>query len=126
MNVSTLEEYKRELIAEHKAEIAAIDRLIARERRQETPSANGSVVSAGSNTRVRRRLSLATMVGSAIKKMETDFDREMIFQQIQLQAPAFTGTQQKVARELWKRAQDGELKVVSKGAGRIPAIYRKK
>jgi hypothetical protein len=66
------------------------------------------------------------MVGAAIKKMSGDFDREQIVQEIQAQNPAFTGTQTRVGRELWKRMRDGELKTVQPGRGRIPAIYRKK
>ncbi len=101
MNIQTLEEYKRELLAEHKEEVAAIDRLIARERRQTEPSA-------------------------ILRKITEDFDKDTVFHEIQSQYPSFTGTPSKVARELWKRSREGELKVVQKGAGRIPAIYKKK
>jgi hypothetical protein len=127
MNTNTLEEYKRELLSEHKEEIAAIDRLIARERRQTEPSSNGSQSATSSGgVRVRRRMSFPTMVSATLRKITEDFDKDTVFHEIQSQYPSFTGTPSKVARELWKRSRDGELKVVQKGAGRIPAIYRKK
>lgn len=123
MNVSTLEEYKRQLLAEHKAEIAAIDRLIARERTQS--SSNGAVAPT-ITARSRRRASLSAMVSAALKSQTEDFDKDVIFHSIQSQYPSFTGTPSNVARELWKRARAGELHTVQEGRGRIPAVYAKK
>jgi hypothetical protein len=127
MNINTLEDYKRELLAEHKEEIAAIDRLIARERRQTEPSSDGAQAATSSGqVRVRRRMSFPSIVSAILRKLTDDFDKDTVFHEIQSQYPSFTGTPSKVARELWKRSRDGELKVVQKGAGRIPAIYKKK
>jgi hypothetical protein len=126
MTLNDLEEYKRELLAEHGQEIAAIDRLIARERSKDT-SPNGTQSSVQITARVRRRMSLSAMVEAAVKKMTGDFDREQVVQEMQAQNPGFNfGTQRGIGRELWKLMRDGELKTVQTGRGRIPAVYRKK
>ena len=127
MNIQTLEDYKRELLSEHKEEIAAIDRLIARERRQTEPTSNGaqSVTSSG-GVRVRRRMSFPAMVSSILRKVTEDFDKDTVFNEMQSLYPSSTATPSKVARELWRRSRDGELKTVQAGRGRIPAVYRKK
>lgn len=125
MDITTLEDYKRELLSEHREEIAAIDRLISRERNK-TASSNGAQPTILITARTRRRLSFPSVVTSALKKMTGEFDRDTLLQQIQADYPSFTSSSGKVARELWKRSRNGELKVVSKGAGRIPAIYSRK
>jgi len=125
MNINVLEDYKRELIAEHREEIAAIDRLIARER-SKTASVNGARQPIQITARPRGRMSLRATVTAVLKKMSGEIDRDMVIQQIQSEYPAFTGTSSQIARELWKRAKAGELKTIQEGRGRIAAIYAKK
>ena len=125
MTSNDLEQYKRELMEEHSQEIAAIDRLIARER-SKTVSVNGAHSPIHVTARIRRRISVPSAVTSALKKASGQFDKDTVVEQIRAAYPAFTGTASRVARELWKRAKNGELKTIQPGRGRISAIYSKK
>jgi hypothetical protein len=121
MNATELEQYKRELIDEHKAEIAAIDRLIQRERNKQSasqPSPNG----AADMTRLRR--SVASVVKEAALKFSGQFTRKQVAQRIAETYPNSPLSTRNVAVELWKLARDGELETVKEGRGRIPAKYK--
>ena len=83
MNTNELEQYKLELIAEHQAEIAVIDRLIARERSKVPGSLNGLGVA--TTERVRYRRTDASIVKDAIMQLN-GLTKRVAPEQHQLQA----------------------------------------
>jgi hypothetical protein len=123
MNANELEQYKLELIAEHQAEIAAIDRLIARERSKPPGSLNGSGVD--TTERVRQRRTAASIVKEATMQLNGKFTRKHVAASIAERYPNSPLNTRKVAVELWKLARDGEIETVEPGRGRIPAKYQK-
>jgi hypothetical protein len=132
MNVSELEQYKHQLIAEHAEEIAAVDRLIYRERGRNThENLNAALPFAGNlETRViqrRRRMSAAAMVQEAVDKIAkgTEFTRQDVMRRISDEHPHAQWDARRVAVELWHLSRNGTLKTIEAGRGRIPARYRK-
>lgn len=130
MNAKELEQYKREIISEHEAEISAIDRLIARERNKPGASQNGfhepRVVSIVPTTRrVRGRQSGAHMVRLAVRRLTGRFTRDEISQNIRTLHPSSPQTNRTISIELWKLAKAGEIRTLKEGRGRIPAVYEK-
>jgi len=124
MNANELEQYKVELIAEHQAEVAAIDRLIARER-SKPPGLNGSGVA--TTARVRHRRTVASVVKKAVMQLPGTFTRKHVAARIEsIYGLATQIPRRSVAVELWKLARDGEIETVKEGRGRIPATYKRK
>lgn len=127
MNANELEQYKRELIAEHVAEMAAIDRLIARERSKPVESLNGSsetrAATAGPPMKYRR--STASVVKESVMQLTGRFTRRHVAARIAKLYATQIPTRS-VAVELWKLAQAGEIETVKEGRGRIPATYKRK
>jgi len=121
MNANELEEYKQELIAENESDMAAIDRLIARERNKSIASLNG----ASGNPMIRHRRSAAAIVKEALMQLSGKFTRVDVASSIAKRYPASPLPRRTVAVELWKLARDGELQTVKEGRGRIPAKYQK-
>lgn len=118
-------------MTEHDAEIAAIDRLIARERSKPTgsssPNGSGNSV-AGIFTlpRVRLRRSAAGLVKEAVLQMPQRFTRKDIGAYIAKVYPHSPLPTRTLAVELWKLAQSNEIETVKEGRGRIPARYKRK
>jgi len=127
MNVTELEQYKSDLIAEHNAEIAAIDRLIARERNKPPESLNGATATAVHPTeRVRHRRSAASIVKEATMHLSGNFTRKHVSDSIAARYPNSPLDSRTVAVELWKLGREGEIETVEEGRGRIPATYKSK
>jgi hypothetical protein len=126
MNTSDLEQYKLELIAEHDAEIAAIDRLIARERNKPSASLNGSIGTGVAVTaRVRHRRTVASVVKEAAMQLTGKFTRKQVAARIESLYATKLPTRS-VAVELWKLSRAGEIEAVKEGRGRTPATYKRK
>jgi hypothetical protein len=119
MNATELEQYKLELIAEHEAEIAAIDRLIGRERNKPPASLNGT-------TMTRHRRTVASVVKEAAMQLTGKFTRKHVAARIESLYPTTRISTRSVAVELWKLARDGEIETVKGGRGRTPATYKRK
>lgn len=135
MNAQELEQYKQELMAEHHAEIAALDRLITRERGKPATgsSANGAGRGvAGVDTlprvppMVRIRRSAAGLVKEAVMQMPQRFTRKDVGAFLGKSYPNSPLPTRTVAVELWKLAQANEIETIKEGRGRIPARYRRK
>jgi hypothetical protein len=127
MNATDLEQYKAELIAEHQAEIAAIDRLIARERNKPQGSFNGSTaIHLPTTERVRHRRSAASIVKEATMQLNGKFTRKHVASSIAEHYPNSPLATRTVAVELWKLARAGEIETVEEGRGRTPAMYKRK
>jgi hypothetical protein len=127
MNANELEQYKLELIAEHQAEIAAIDRLIARERSKPVGSLNGSIEKdAATGPPVKYRRSAASLVKEAAMQLSGKFTRKQVAARISSSYPNSPLSTRSVAVELWKLARDGEIQTVKEGRGRTPATYKQK
>ncbi len=125
MNAKELEQYKQEIISEHESEIAAIDRLIARERNKPSASANGwreVPITARKRGRPRRK-SAASIVREAVSQAGRRFSRKGIAAYAEAEGTPLTS--RTVSVELWKMAKAGEIRTIKEGRGRIPAQYEK-
>ena len=130
MTVVELERYRREVMEEHRAELAAIDRLIGRERGKQppVPASNHAQGSFHLATRVsvRKSRSTSSLVHEAIQKTTGDFNRKDIANIIAADHPNSVLRDRALRITLWRLSVDGKIRTVSGGRGRIPAVYRKK
>lgn len=127
MNLQDLVQYRLELIAEQEAEIAAIDRLIARERNKPPASVNNGSTAGGVPITARARYrSVRAVVKAAVGQIPGKFTRKEVADRIALIYPAAKISTRSVAVELWKLARAKEIETVEEGRGRIPATYKRK
>ena len=125
MNASELERYKQELVAEHREEIAAVDRLIARERSKHSTT-NGSYPVGSAVASLPRQRRPNDIVRETVTKMPGEFTREDVQARITQIFGACPLERQVLTLELWKLANENVLETVSQGRGRTPAVYRRR
>ena len=127
MNLNDLENYRREMVTEHQSELAAIDRLIARERSKLVPvQQNGARRSIHATSRVERHSrTISSVVAEAIDQFKGEFTRHDVTDLARSMYPVGRLNPRTIGIILWKMAKQGDVKTVREGAGQIPAVYRK-
>jgi hypothetical protein len=127
MNLNDLENYRREMVTEHQSELAAIDRLIARERSKVVPvQQNGARRSIRATSRVQRHpRSISRVVADAISQLKGEFTRHDVTELARSMYPIERLNPRTIGIILWKMAKQGEVRTVREGAGQVPAVYRK-
>jgi hypothetical protein len=128
VNHEDLLNYRRDLVAEHQAELAAIDRLIARERGKQSGNHNTNGSSAVEPTRASgRKASVGPAISKALGKIGNgNFTKEHVIAFLNQAGVSMEGWGPRaVGVNLWRRAKVGELAVVKNGKGGGEVIYRK-
>lgn len=130
MNLNDLVTYRRDLVFEHEAELAAIDRLIARERAKQPtqPDSNGTTAPRPlSTTGGGPRASVAQSIGKVLGKIGNgNFTKEHVIASLTQMGVSMEGWGPRaVGVNLWRRAKAGELAVVQEGKGGGTVVYRK-
>lgn len=130
MKFEDLETYRRELLQDHEHELAALDRLIARERAnsQLRPQRNGSIsTEPGSNQRpigVPSGVSITDKILKAAAKFSGNFTSAQVFGMLNNLYPSESWVPRAVSRTLWRLGNEGKLRTVQKGEGTDrPAVY---
>jgi hypothetical protein len=122
MTAHELQQYKEQLIAEHRQEIAAIDRLIAREALN-SGSRNGATKPIEPQKPPEQR---RDMLRNVLSGMPGEFTRDEVEARMKQMYGVCPYDRQSLAIELWKFSRGDTLEVVKEGRGRIPAVYRRK
>jgi len=123
--------YRKELIAEHDEELAAVDRLISREKAKApvTQTDNGNAENKLRHHK-KKAFPLPTVspaVTKALQKMGNgNFTKDHVIAYLnQMKVPMETWGPRAVGLNLWRRAKAGELEVVEEGKGGSSVVYRK-
>jgi hypothetical protein len=129
VNLKDLQRYRQELVSDHESELAAIDRLIARERMKlPVHNMNGNQVANTTTRSVSHGLpSVAPAVKSALDKIGNgNFTKDQVVGLLnQMGVSMEDWGPRAVGINLWRRARAGELAVVRKGGGGAEAVYKK-
>lgn len=128
VNYDDLLNYRRDLVAEHQSELAAIDRLMARERAKQPTNHNTNGSSVAAPTRVSgRKASVGPAISKALGKIGNgNFTKEHVIAYLNQMGVSMEGWGPRaVGVNLWRRAKVGELAVVKDGKGGGEVIYRK-
>jgi hypothetical protein len=118
MTADELKKYKQQVMIEHRDEIAAIDRLIAREEAK--PASPNGVAGVDYLPRPNE------MLRKTVSGMGGEFTREDVTKRIIQLYGACPLERQQMTVELWKLSRAGVLKTVREGRGRTPAVYARK
>jgi hypothetical protein len=127
VNLNDLVNYRRELVAEHQSELAAIDRLIARERGKQPEQNDNRRSEDASTIGSARGAPVAQSVQKALGKIGNGhFTTDHIIAVLNQMGVSMEGWGPRaVGVNLWRRANTGELGIVQKGTAGRPVIYRK-
>lgn len=126
MNLKDLLNYRGELVSEHQSELAAIDRLIARERgKQSSESSIGR--SDDDTTDSGVGAPVAQSIGKALGKIGNgNFTQETVKAMLNQMGVSMEGWGSRaIGVNLWRRAKMGELVTVQRGTSGSPVVYRK-
>ena len=132
VNLSDLQDYRRELVTEHEAELAAVDRLIVREksRHPSGTTSNGAAHPVTTTRRRARKLSPGAAISRVLQTIGNgEFTKEHVAAHINQMGISMDGWGPRaIGVNLWRRAKDGELVTVREGKGGkggAPVVYRK-
>jgi hypothetical protein len=133
VNLQDLLDYRTDLVSEHEEELAAIDRLINRERNKagSAHALNGTTAHRSVKRRRKKRgFPLATVSPAITKALQQlgngNFTKDTVIAYLnQKKIPMEGWGPRAVGVNLWRRAKTGEIVVVEEGKGGSPVVYRK-
>jgi hypothetical protein len=127
VNLKDLVNYRREIVSEHQAELAAIDRLIGRERGKQLPEISNGSSDANSTTQSGLGAPVALSIDKALGKIGNgDFTQDHIKAMLNQMGVSMKGWGRRaIGVNLWRRAKDGQLVTVQRGTSGSPVVYRK-
>lgn len=127
VNLNDLVNYRREIVSEHQAELAAIDRLIGRERGKQSPETNNGNSDRNPTTESGVPAPVALSIEKALGKIGNgNFTQEHIKAMLNQMGVSMKGWGPRaIGVNLWRRAKQGELVTVQRGTSGSPVVYRK-